>query len=64
MGFPRLIRPNRLGEWLTSPPFRAETIMDQVVEIVEEVKEIEVVELTADDLKMIAGGCGGVGSMF
>lgn len=38
--------------------------MDQVVEIVEEVKEIEVVELTADDLKMIAGGCGGVGSLF
>ena len=37
--------------------------MDQVIEIVEEIKEIEVVELTADDLKMVAGGTG-AGSLF
>lgn len=37
--------------------------MDQVIEIVEEIKEIEVVELTADDLKMVAGGMA-AGSLF
>jgi hypothetical protein len=37
--------------------------MDQIIEIVEEINEVEVVELTADDLQMVSGGTG-AGSLF
>lgn len=37
--------------------------MDQVVEIVKESQEVELIELTAEDLKMVAGGTG-AGSLF